>query len=271
MNAVLKPVGGVAQPGPYIETITPEYALLLLERNTANRPMRHMLAQQYAQAMERGEWAFNGDTIRIADDGTILDGQHRLHAIVLSNKPQQYIVVRGLPRDTFKTIDIGSKRKASDALAIRDEKNPNVLAAALRWIVIINQQLKRYQNPTPSQIMAALDQYPNTRQWTSYYAGRSDLKAIFDSSLVSVATLSSVKHGDGRVEDFLDQLGTGEGLSRTDPAYVLRARAIQNKMNKARILPPDFVPLTIKAFNAHMEGRQIQILRMRDDEQFPTI
>lgn len=67
-----------------ISEISPDLARDLLAKNPHNRNLRVRRVEQLAGAMTRGEWVFNGDAIRIADSGMLLDGQHRLAAIVRS-------------------------------------------------------------------------------------------------------------------------------------------------------------------------------------------
>ena len=254
------------------EMITPEFAQELLAVNTMNRPLSRFVVDAYANAMKRGEWQYNGDTIRVAASGALLDGQHRLHAIVKSGIPQRYIIVRNLPDDTFRTIDQGKKRTVGDVLATRGESNHTTLASALRWILLIETKGSfAKQAATPAQCLAMLEAHPSARRWAAYHANNKELRALFDSNVVAVATLAANKYGDEVVERFLAQLASGEGLKRTDPAYELRARAIQNKTRVNRTPDYLFVPLIIKAMKAFVNGKQIGVLRLRDDEEYPSI
>lgn len=88
-----------------IENVTPELAESWLARNTANRRMRRATAEAYARDMESGDWRENGDAICFAVDGTLLDGQHRLTAVVLSGISVPLLIVRDLPRETQDTKD----------------------------------------------------------------------------------------------------------------------------------------------------------------------
>lgn len=254
------------------ELVTPEYAQELLKRNTSNRPLSAYTVEQYAAAMERGEWKFNGDTIRISESNVMLDGQHRCHAIVKSGIPQRYIIVRGLPDEVFQTIDQGKKRTVGNMLAIAGEINHSTLASALRWILIISERVgSTKRSVTPAECFQALTKHQSVRRWVAYHQNSKDLRALFDSNVVAVATLAAEKYGDEVVERFLWQLASGEGLKRTDPAYELRARAIQNKTRTTRTPDYLFVPLIIKAMKAFVNGKQIGVLRLRDDEEYPTI
>lgn len=102
------------------QTITPEQASdLLTNHNPSNRRLDTRHALFLAQEMERGTFRpDNGDSIRIDTDGNILDGQHRLAAIVRAGKPVTMLVAKGVDRETFATIDTGKRRTVQDIVGI---------------------------------------------------------------------------------------------------------------------------------------------------------
>lgn len=98
------------------ETITPEVAALLLKNNSKNRALRKAWVKELAGRMKRGEWRFTHQGIAIDSEGVILDGQHRLHACVLSGVPIRVLVMRGAPRESFDAIDLHKVRNFTDIL-----------------------------------------------------------------------------------------------------------------------------------------------------------
>ena len=106
-----------------LEHITPQIAARMLEANTNNRPARNGLIQSYADDMRAGRWQMNGDAIRFNVDGQLIDGQHRLLAVVRSGLAISSLVIRNLPAEAFQTIDGGATRKAGDLLNLMDVKN----------------------------------------------------------------------------------------------------------------------------------------------------
>lgn len=115
--------------------ITPEMAKKFLQMNTNNRPLSKRHVDVLAAAMERGEWQVTGESIKISEANTLLDGQHRLTAIVKAGVSVKMVVVEGLPVESFHVIDTGSKpRGTADVMAIGGEKNPLVFSAAARIV-----------------------------------------------------------------------------------------------------------------------------------------
>jgi len=70
-----------------IVTITPELARELLSRSgQPSRALSQAHIERLAAALRSGEWKYNGDTIKISENHEVLDGQHRLWAIVKANR-----------------------------------------------------------------------------------------------------------------------------------------------------------------------------------------
>jgi hypothetical protein len=98
-----------------VELITPDIAERWLnELNTLNRALREGVAEQYAADMANGKWTRCVAPIVFYGDGALSDGQHRLYAIVLSETPQTFFVVRGLDRESGLNIDVGLMRTLID-------------------------------------------------------------------------------------------------------------------------------------------------------------
>jgi hypothetical protein len=95
-----------------LKTITPEWAAkTLAEKNTRNRPISRPHVEALANEIRRGAWQVNGDTIKLSPDGQLIDGQHRLAAVVKAGVSIQSFVVEGISFDVFHTIDTRLKRR----------------------------------------------------------------------------------------------------------------------------------------------------------------
>jgi hypothetical protein len=106
-----------------IELITPELAAKYLDGNTNNRPLRKCVVAAYAADMKAGNWKLTHQGIGLASDGTLLDGQHRLAAIVESGIAVKMMVIQGIEKETVIAMDDHAKRSAGDSISIlRNEK-----------------------------------------------------------------------------------------------------------------------------------------------------
>ena len=85
-----------------LERITPETAASMLQLNTGNRPVVAKHVTAIAREITEGRWQINGDTVCFSDD-RLVDGQHRLMAIIKAGIPIQTFVVRGISSESFIT------------------------------------------------------------------------------------------------------------------------------------------------------------------------
>jgi len=115
-----------------IRTISPAQAVELLEKNTSNRTLNQAAVNRYAAAMARGEWLVGNDAICIGKDGLLLNGQHRLNAVVLSEKPQQFLVRVDVEQADLKAMDQGNKRIGADIATLLGHKMTRAQSKALR-------------------------------------------------------------------------------------------------------------------------------------------
>lgn len=118
--------------------ITSKDAQKILAGNTANRPLSITAVKKLEQIIKNGEWLFNGDTIRIAKDLTLIDGQHRLQAVLNTNISINTSILLNANKNIFKTIDVGKKRTISDMIYV-DFNKP-------KYSYIIGSSVKSYLN-----------------------------------------------------------------------------------------------------------------------------
>ena len=103
---------------PQVQLITPEMAKVYLEKNTDNRNKRGWWVSGLANMIKRGEWIPTHQGVAFSKSGKLIDGQHRLEAIVEANIPVQMLVTTGVSDDAYKVLDNGIKRTLSDLTGV---------------------------------------------------------------------------------------------------------------------------------------------------------
>lgn len=269
----------VDQPNTHLTMVTPAVAEIWLGHNSHNRTLRNKAVTDLVGVIQRGEWRLNGDAIRFAVDGTLLDGQHRLWAISESEVAVPSLVVVGLPPESQETVDVGARRNLRDALVLRGEANALSVAATITYWwrysngFVRNQQMK----PTIAQALVTFEDHPGLRdaaQWAS-----RQFKKRFRGSAAMMASayyeLSSIDADDAGL--FFDRLISGEELKAHDPILLLRKHfeLLSMQGNEgARASSLVSHALTIKAWNYWREGREIDRLNWKaagmKAEAFPT-
>lgn len=99
-------------------TITPADATQMLEHNKGNRALRTKHVKFLAQQMRDDLWQLTHEGIAFDKTGRLLDGQHRLQALIEVGKPLQMLVTRGWNESVFNVLDDGAPRKPNDRVAI---------------------------------------------------------------------------------------------------------------------------------------------------------
>lgn len=147
MNAVAQAIGfnGIT-PHSAIETITPDLAAQYLQKNIINRQLRKMYVESLAGDMKRGDFILSHQGIAFDVNGRLIDGQHRLNAVVMSGVSVPMWVTRNVGVGAFRVMDIGAKRTIADSLRVNKKS-----AEPIAYIVRI---LTGRGRVTPAQVIA---------------------------------------------------------------------------------------------------------------------
>jgi hypothetical protein len=254
--------------------ITPDLAEEWLAHNTHNRATRYAVIARYAEAMRAGEWrndispiAFAGKLGgRGANKPVLLNGQHRLRAIIESGATVRLLVAEGLDTEDQEEIDTGTKRQLADQLRLMHISNPMELGSILRLSYcrmvhrttnlkeVSTTRLLRYFADNP----AIEDAVSPARRLYTAIGGRTSVWGTAWWELIQVQQLDGDSLRDD-LEAFWEMLITGADLSVGHPALALRnlvlgLRGNQNGIRRVHIRQMDLLAVTYKAWNAWRDG-----------------
>lgn len=253
------------------ERITPTRAEEMLNGNIHNRDLRDTHVAYLANEIVTGQWQQNGETIKFAPDGTLLDGQHRLWAVIESKTAVTSLVAYNVPPESFATIDVGLKRTAGDTLKVSGEKHPTVLANAAIAMIKIGRGAMLGGPAVPNhQVKEVLEANPGLRDCVAPVK-QAKLHRLLPTGLgVAFYYLFSQKDA-ALAASWAAAVGSGLGLERENPFYQLREILIKNASSKAKLSRDYIVPITIKAWNLSRDGRSSKQLKWVKGEKFPAI
>lgn len=250
--------------------VTPALAEAWLKKNVSNRTLSEKGVRGYATSMRAGRWVHNGETIKFDLNGNLIDGQHRLHAVISTREPQPMLVVSGLSTDAFATIDSGKKRTAADTLHVQGLEEPNRLASALAVVSMYDRGIRttvRSQVAT-HEIRELLERYPDLPDALTEL-GKVKVKvmprSLFDG-------LFYVFRRSDRVLalEFMAALRDGRGVETLECWHNLRERLINNITVLNKMHEVKLAALTIKAWNYARNGSDTKKLMWSPDkEDFP--
>ena len=107
-------------PQPYNEIVevTPALAASWLDKNENNRPINWNYVAQLARDMKAGRFACTHQGIAFDTEGRLIDGQHRLWAVLEVDVPVRIRVFRNEPPENIVHIDGNCPRRAADRMSL---------------------------------------------------------------------------------------------------------------------------------------------------------
>src|SRR5690349_1505768 len=105
-------------PYDVVMEVTPDMAARWLEGNTHNRPLNQAHVERLVKDMKAGRWQLTHQGLAFDDRGVLLDGQHRLWAVIEANVPVNFRVFFNEPPESRLVLDCGKRRSNLDILTL---------------------------------------------------------------------------------------------------------------------------------------------------------
>lgn len=261
-----------------VKIITPGFAKELLERTQAagvlNRKASPRTVEIYANEMRSNRWKLNSESIKLDENGYILDGQHRLMACVQSGCPFQTVVNTGVARETFDTIDCGRVRTGTQVLQMSGVQYHTVITGIINGM----NEFRNYghlaskeRRMTPS---AVLEEY-NSRPADYDEAARVAMKCIAESHAMTskmvgtlyFALVHDVGVGKARAEQFFEQINS---FDTAENAAVEKMRRWNLANKDKRISDKLRVAYVIRSWNAFVDGGKVPRFSEHDADIMPV-
>lgn len=244
------------------ETIGPDQAKALLDRNVHNRNPKESQIKVWARVMRGGGWKFNGEAIKIAEDNTLLDGQNRLRAVIAAQVPIEFLVIRGLPNEVQETMDQGSKRTAGDVLQMAGVTDGNKVAAATRMIARWNDGERSINGFTGSQQQLSNQEVRQLVETDGLIipavraASTVDGLSLMTPRVLATLWYITVKADNEYGPAFMAKVINGEGLHKGHPALTLRRYwTFNRRMGADR--PGLMLNAGVRCWNNYAKGRPV--------------
>ncbi len=261
--------------------ITPAIAAEMLANNIdINRSIRSGHLQKLCSDMTNDLWdANNGETIKFMDDkkgdfkyGTLVDGQHRLTAIIQTGKTYKLPVLTGVSADAFATIDSGSCRTFADLIAQKGYTSKNSLAAGistLEQFYIGNFKKKQLSH---RQLLKRFEEH---KSMADFVSDANRLRKTFKPSEAVFLSYTFNSIAPKKGAEFIQRLATG-GAQEGTPIHELREKLISLRIRRPTgptYLPKDYVIGSVfKAWN--MTERKSKdpftMLSVGEDIEYPV-
>lgn len=263
-----------------IIAITPQLASQWLATNTDNnRNISNTTVARYAADMINGQWKITGEAIKFDTAGKLIDGQHRLTAVVASHKTVQMAVITDLEPDIISVIDTGRVRTGADALTIAGfAENANNIAALARKIIAFNAGITDIMSARKIRVKGEAitnrdiirfnlenDLQPYVRY--AFRLNKCQITGIFSHGDWAFIYWYLYQTDPAAAEEFCMRLATLDNVSSTSPIRTLFERITKSQF---RLSPKQRLMATITAWNAWRKGETIRSIRVANmDDAIP--
>lgn len=239
----------------------------LLDTYAKNRKIRKRQVKQLAEIMKKGEWfPKTGETLKITDTRKMIDGQHRMEAIILSDTQFPFLIAWDLPEVAIKYIDQGIKRTGGDILHMEGVRNSYNLSGIIRTYLLMKtgRPYATRGSGWTSGVQNAdiLDEYQRRPDWWQgafknvNYWYRTFERIFPPAGLGGFYAWFCNKNRDDAFT-FMDMLFTGTELKKNHPIWHLRQTILANSRSRQKLVAYDMGALIIKAWNHWRNGEDV--------------
>lgn len=227
-----------------------------------------------------GRWNWNHQAVAFDTAGKLVDGQHRLDAIVRASKIDPSVSVPvtiafGIA-DSSK-VDLTRRRSIGTQLQMLGYGSAGHLSAILANLYryeridwdrpALDGGLWR-QQPVIEEVHDLLKAWPAVKDATSV---ATLLGRVLPPSGAGAAwTVCRTKYPDAHNNEFVRGVQSGANLAADDPRLALRTWGLNQKALRKRVTAPVAMAVYFKAFQAFREGQPLRLITYRPStDRFP--
>lgn len=226
------------------------------------RNQRRKIIAMYARAMERGEWLQTGDPIQFGKSGILLNGQHRLSAVVKARKTVRLSIMTDVDDNARVGMDNGIRRSVGDKLAMKGRKYVMHQGSVTRliWDLKEDRTSRRPDPPSDVELLDMIDSDP-TIEWVVTEV--LPHLPVLGSKTVSGYCYWLLHQVDAeQCAYFFEKLKTLEELPKGSPIAALSAR-LRNASAGAYKDKVQVVSMVIGAWNSWRAGETRERIQAR--------
>jgi hypothetical protein len=263
-----------------IATITPKMATEWLALNSEHQRTVNTdyVDDTLVPAILENDFMVTGNNNIIFDwDGRLIDGQHRLKAIVKAGKPVEMVIVTGVNPKARDKIDIGRRRSVGNVLQMLGHTDSNRLAAALRWAYAFMNPEGVSLSDLPAidarKLSKLADEWEDLKGSLKLTAGKRYRELSRAGCMLAGFHYAASQHNKELADKFIATLpddGDGYDHGAEDPRYQLMVRMRDAKAIRAA-RRCEQAAWVIKSFNAFARGAKCRQIKISKDESFPRI
>lgn len=252
-------------------TVTPALAAEWLERNyQSNRVIRWPRVQQLAQCIRAGHWQLTHQGIAFDTDGTLIDGQHRLYAILETGESVPMSVTTNAPTESFGVLDQGLVRQTHE-LTTAPWITKDVIATARAMMQGPRSSSSVLELQDKQAVLAFCEQHEQVL--LDVLSRRPNGKArrgVLPAMVCGAVARAWYHCPRERLSDFMAVMTTGVVQGAGDEtAIVLRDFLLGNKTSYGEVGRVGIYRKAQRAIRAFVDRETLTKLYATDDDLFP--
>lgn len=265
-NNVLTATGGIQFE---VKEITPEEAQNLLVKNIKNRPLNERTVNYYAEQMKNGKWQLNGEAIQFSKGGVLLNGQHRLKAVIKAGVPVTFMLVYNVSEEAFTTYDQQRTRTAADIFSIEGIKKATVVSATSAKTLLLYKGTYTARDGAKRRLISKediLNEYLNHRELydemtnhAQVFYRKMNIFSVAEYGSYMIYLMLTRKHDKDHVLGFFRQLAYLES-PKFDIITRLRDTLLSAKIKRVKLSEKIRYAYLVKAWNCYHTEKDTKIL-----------
>ena len=259
--------------------MTKELATSLLSTMVNNRNVKETSLKRLVQEINGGTWVVNnGETIKINNQGRLVDGQHRLLAVIKTDKPTEMYLTFNCHEDSIATVDTGSARSLPNILKINNIKYYTMIGGVVQSESVIikgfpmNELTSRTDLRSYKKTLEIVKQKLDYLYFVCKEADKLNKKfPLLSASFIAKYFNVFYKIDEDTCFDFFNKLSKGTDMDSS--IYLFRSIMIKDATKSIKKMSPrEKEALFIKCWNHYVDGNELKILRWQPSIQdFPKV
>lgn len=259
-------------------SITPEYATRIMSEyekfcddhpeERKNRPVHQSQVNVYVADMKAGRWGRNHQGMAFDRAGVLMDGQHRLWAVIESGVTVMMPVTWGLDREAQLTIDSGLKRSTADVAAIAGFEGVKQLHVGIAKAIVRGVAATK-PSSTRMQELEMLRDHWHAVEFVLSAFPKSKVLGISRAPVMAAIARAFYTEDEARLRRFSTVLTSGitSGDEREHIIITLRNWLMTTKANGGSVTIEAYGKTT-RALQAFLKGEKIRTLYPTKEDYF---
>lgn len=212
--------------------VTPALAKQWLEKNTNNRNVNFAKVKKMAKDMREGHWDTTHQGIAIATDGTLVDGQHRLMAVVESGVTVRMNVTFNAPKSQH--IDSGNSRSMANRVQMSDYDMSWTDKTILSAANLIGRMFSGSNLSHEEDLTEWLAKYRPQIEMVTSHIKRGSMRGLSSAGITAAMIVAAINDvPEAYISKFLEVFYSGFTTNEVEHyAVMLRDDLIRNNTSK---------------------------------------